>query len=62
MPMIIILALATPVDVPGVSLSCGWLLHRLLVDATGGVWTLGLGGETLRNGVHIGWGYARSLL
>ena len=33
-----------------------------VIDATGTVWTLGLGGETLRNGVHAGGGYAHSLL
>ena len=33
-----------------------------LIDATGGVWTLGAFTETVRNGIHAGGGYGRSLL
>lgn len=33
-----------------------------IVDGSGTIWTLGAGGETLRDGVHAGWGYGLSLL
>lgn len=33
-----------------------------VIDASGASWTLGPGGETLRNGVHAGGGYGLSLL
>jgi hypothetical protein len=33
-----------------------------VIDGTGAVWTLGPGGETLRNGDHAAGGYAVSLL
>ena len=33
-----------------------------MIDAAGAVWTLGAGGETLRNGTHVGGGYGLSLL
>ena len=33
-----------------------------VIDGTGAAWTLGGGGETLQNGIHMAGGYARSLL